>query len=395
MTEPLLVQLATSLARPVGESERKRARLHLLDWLACVAGARRAELFAGDALQRATLLGNVLEMDDVHRRGRLHPGPVIWPAVIGAHGAMDNLLDAAVRGYEAMIAVGETFDDEHYAHFHPTATAGVFGAAAASASQGAMHSALGFAGSVSGGLWQMRHEAGAGKQWHVLHAVATGRRAAAFAAMGNVGPTRVLEGPQGLYAATCAKARPMRLGTSWKISEVSFKPWAACRHAHPAIDAAMELRAKGMLRPPFHVETYADALVFCDRPSPTSEIEAKFSLQHALAVVADGRNAVPGDFTMDAVGALAHLRAQVDIVEDSAISARYAAHFGARVNGLELIDTRGDPERPIDEATIVNKMSTLARWGGLQPAEAERARAVALEGNDAEAISTLLESWLA
>ncbi|QYU66156.1 MmgE/PrpD family protein [Leptolyngbya sp. 15MV] len=201
MSEPLLVQLAASLARSVGESERKRARLHLLDWLACVAGARGAELFAGDVLERAALRCNVLEMDDVHRLGRLHPGPVVWPAALAAHAAMDDLLDAAVRGYEAMIAVGETLDDRHYAHFHPTATAGVFGAAAATASSTSMASALGFAGSVCGGLWQMRHEPGAGKQWHVLHAVETGRRAAAFAQAGNPGPVRLLEGPQGLYAA--------------------------------------------------------------------------------------------------------------------------------------------------------------------------------------------------
>ncbi len=44
---------------------------------------------------------------------------------------MDQRLDAAVRGYEAMIAVGAALDAHHYAHWHPTATAGVFGATAA------------------------------------------------------------------------------------------------------------------------------------------------------------------------------------------------------------------------------------------------------------------------
>ena len=36
----LLEQLAHHLQRPVNEDVRTRARLHLLDWLACVAGAR-------------------------------------------------------------------------------------------------------------------------------------------------------------------------------------------------------------------------------------------------------------------------------------------------------------------------------------------------------------------
>ena len=88
MSDPLLVQLVRTLARPVAESDRARARLHLLDWLACVAGTRqtqvakvlyRAEL--GGA-RRAAWLGGVLEMDDVHRAALLHPGPVIWAAAL-------------------------------------------------------------------------------------------------------------------------------------------------------------------------------------------------------------------------------------------------------------------------------------------------------------------------
>lgn len=70
------------------------------------------------------------------------------------------------------------------------------------------------------------------------------------------------------------------------------------------------------------------------------------------------------------------------VVEDPTITARYPEHFGARVNGLELVDTRGDPERPISEADIIDKMHTLAAWGGLLASQAERACALALEGED-------------
>ena len=96
----------------------------------------------------------------------------------------------------------------------------------------------------------------------------------------------------------------------------------------------------------------------------------------------------------EAHAALADLRAQVTVAEDKAITARYPAHFGARVNGLELIDTRGDPERPVDEAVIRAKMHTLAAWGGLAADEAERACNLALHGDDAAAIADLLEDWL-
>ena len=357
----------------------------------------------GRAWLQASFLGNLLEMDDVHRAALLHPGPVIWPAVLDtwSYGSfpLPDLLDGAVRGYEAMIAIGATFDAYHYAHWHPTATAGVFGAAAASVMIGMPHdsavvSALGNAGSLAGGLWHMRHDDVMTKQLHVDQAVRTGKWAATLASNGFTGPAAILEGPQGLYAAMCKHPKPMVLGPGWRIEEVSFKPWAACRHAHPAIDCALELRAAGKLTAPFHVETYADALIFCDKPHPTTESEAKFSLQHAVAVIADGRNATPADFTLEAIAALAPLRAQVTVSEAPEITARYPAHFGARLNGFELIDCRGDPERPVTEADIVAKMHMLAEWGGLPAAEADRAAALALHGDDAGAIVAMLEEWL-
>lgn len=406
MSEPLLVQLVRTLARPIAESDRARARLHLLDWLACVAGARKGlperlgSMAVPGAIGRAALAGNLLEMDDVHRAGRLHPGPVIWPTALGC-GAdrLGRALDAALHGYEVMVAIGETLDDHHYAHWHPTATAGLFGAAATAAALFHLEprqtvSALANAGSVAGGLWHMRHDDVLTKQWHVLHAVRTGHEAAYMAADGLTGPAAMLEGPQGLYAAMCSTPGAMAFPDSWRIHEVSFKPWAACRHAHPAIDCALELRARGELKAPFRVETFADALTFCDRPDPTNELEAKFSLQHAVAVIASGRDAAPDDFTLSAIAELASLRAQVSVAEDATITARYPAHFGARLNGFELVDTRGDPERPVDEVAIRAKMHRLAAWGGLPPEQAERACAAALEGDDAAAIGDMLEEWL-
>ena len=407
MSVPLLSRLGASLARPVDESQKKRARLHLLDWLACVAGARNsaaahsARAISGEAWECATYVGNVLEMDDVHRSALLHPGPVIWPAVMSMDGAdMDACLAAAIRGYEAMIAVGAALDAHHYAHWHPTTTAGGFGAAAAVGSIlgfGPVDyaNALGNAGSVAGGLWHMRHDTVLTKQWHVYHAVRTGRDAARHAKFGVTGPAGMLEGPQGLFEAMTEAPRGLAsAGDGWLIEQVSFKPFAACRHAHPAIDAAMELRALGKLKAPFMIETYGDALKFCDRPDPANDLEAKFSLQHSVAVVADGRDAKPEDFTQEAIVALAPLRAQVSVAEDPTITARYPAHFGARVNGFELVDTLGDPERPVAAERIVEKMHTLAQWGGLEAAEAQRAVELGLRGEDAGAIGEMLKAWL-
>lgn len=405
-------RVAQSLVRPIGSIVRTKARLHLLDWLGCVAGSRSSEVARVQArnvhmsaLDRATWLGNVLEMDDVHRTAILHPGPVIWPVALqaGNSDALDDTLDAAVRGYQAMIAIGATFDADHYRFWHNTATGGLFGAAAAAASglgadAAQTAAALGLAGSVAGGFWQMRHEPVMGKQWHLAHAVTTGIAAARNALHGVTGPRFVLEGPQGLYAATCTAPRPLELPEAWRIGEVSFKPWGACRHAHPAIDAALDLKARGGLDGPVVVRTYRDAIVFCDRPQPRSVIEAKFSLQHAVAVVMARGVPELADFEPDAIAALAAERALVTVEESAAFEGRYPAHFGASVTTaggeVVLIDTRGDPERPLTAEGVIAKARSLMAWGGLSEAQADTAVRAALEGGRIADIIAVLEDWL-
>lgn len=404
----LTARLAQHLLRPVDAATRARARLHLLDWLACVAGARTSAVAAvashagADALDTTGFLGSVLEMDDVHRAALLHPGPVVWPAALARGGAMAGVLDAAVRGYEAMITVGATFDAHHYRHFHPTATAGGFGAAAAAftgSDAGQLGHALALAGSVAGGVWQTRHDDNMAKAWHVANAVQTGCAAAHLAVHGGTGPRHVLEGPQGLYAAMTAAPQPMAFGDGWRIDEVSFKLWAACRHCHPAIDAAIELRKENKLVPPFVVETYADAVTFCDRADPATEAAAKFSLQHSIAVIAAGRDATCADFTPAAIAdpVITRLRGEVTVRVTPEFTARYPAHFGARVisavGSVALTDTRGDPERPLDTEGVIAKARDLFAWGRVTDGDA--ALQAALDGDDADVIVALLDGWRA
>ncbi len=408
----LIERTAKHLQRPIENIVRTKARLHLLDWMGCVAGARNSEIgliqrrdpLGEPVAQRAAWLGNVLEMDDVHRAAILHPGPTIWPSVLGVgNDTLDEALDAAVRGYEAVIAIGATFDARHYSHWHNSATAGCFGAAAAAAcrmgaSEDQLVSALALAGSVTGGLWQMRNEPVMAKQWHIAHAVATGRAAARHAVAGVTGPRIILEGPQGLFAATCAEPKPLILGKGWRIDEVSFKPWGACRHAHPAIDAALALKADGQLAGPVTVATYSDALIFCDRPAPASVTEAKFSLQHAVAVVMARGEPRLADFEPDAIAALAEARALVTVVEDATLTAEYPAHFGVRVSSgtgsVTLADARGDPERPLPADGVIEKARALMTWGGVDSFQTEEAIRIVLDGDRVSDIGKMLEKWL-
>jgi 2-methylcitrate dehydratase PrpD len=93
------------------------------------------------------------------------------------------------------------------------------------------------------------------------------------------------------------------------------------------------------------------------------------------------------------------MRTRIEVVEAPEISARYPDHFGARITAggasADLIDCRGDPERPLGRDGIIGKARQLVDWGGLGAAEADRAVDIALAGSgDARPLLLLLEDWL-
>ena len=408
-------QLTDIIRRPVGAPERARAALHLVDWLGCAlagstsqphriartvfAGSRGAALLIGggrasaqDAAYLNGIPGNVLEMDDVHRRAILHPGPTVMPAVLAAlHRETPPVLvlESIVRGYEAVIRIGRALGPAHYAMFHNTATAGPFGAAAAVVSmleldRAALVSALGNAGTVAAGLWQCRHEPVMTKQLHCAHAAQAGYLAAALARGGFTGPRSLLDGPQGFFAALCKDGDPSAVVAGadgdWLIHEVSFKPWPACRHAHPVIDAVRLAKAQIGKRKITNIaiETYRDAITFCDRPDPKTVIDAKFSLQHAAAVALLRETPELADFDPPAIAdrKLATLRALTLVKAAEPFAGRYPGRFGAGVEitladgariAAHVDDALGDPENPLAEATLIAKARTLMTFAGVTP----------------------------
>ena len=419
-----LHQLAHAAVRVTsGAAWHARAALHVLDWLGCAAsGAQSAQgqafarwlgmqatgacpTLAGHAADAAAAaayhgaLGSALEMDDIHRSAILHPGPVVIPAALAASKADTPgavLLGALVAGYEVTIRTGRALGPSHYKLWHTTATAGTFGAAAAAAAvlgldEARTVQALALAGTRAGGLWQVRHESQLGKAWHMAGAARDGLAAAQLAAAGLTGPLGVLDGPSGWFAATAPLADANLIGqpraTPW-IDDVSFKPWPACRHAHPAIDALLEACAGQTIDAAeierVEVHTFADALRFCDRAEPTESAQARFSLQHALAACLLWGEPQLAHYQDAALRgpAVAALRAKVALHIDAAIEARYPASYGARVavlwrNGrraeAELQDTLGDPARPLPLAALQGKARMLMADGGWSGARIEAA----------------------
>ena len=407
-------KLANILARPISDHDRQRASLLLLDWTGCAvagqaepAGQKVTAAFPDEmgnctrigasksSVLMAALhngcLGNVLEMDDVDKRAVLHAAPTIIPAALAmaehVGASARDFLDAIVIGYEATIRIGRAVGAGHYAFWHNTATCGPFGAAAAAChllDGSDLVSALGLAGTQAAGLWQTRHEPDSmAKQLHAGHAAHAGVLAAILSKQGFQGPRSILEGEQGFFAAMCPGANPEDVLTNpdagWLLHETSLKPYPACRHAHPAIDAALKAE---LGEGPITIETYDDALKFCDRPNPKPGLEAKFSLQHAVALTLMNTAPELNDFSAEALSQTADLRKRISVKSTDEFNLAYPAHYGAAVtidgNRYVTKDAYGDPEYPMSDDDILNKTFSLLEYAGYKLKEIQRICAGAL-----------------
>ena len=209
-------------------------------------------------------LAHSLDFDDTHAAGSLHPGAPVIPAALaagemaGASGA--DVLAAIIAGYEITCRVALALPAKaHYDRgFHPTATCGAFGAAAAAARvfgldadgvAGALGTVLSqCAGSLEflvNGAWTKRHQVG----W----AACNGLVAATLVREGFKGAGDALEGPHGFLHAYAPDPVPDRavqdLGSVFELMATAVKPYPSCRYGHAGIDAALALRAANDIKP--------------------------------------------------------------------------------------------------------------------------------------------------
>ena len=153
-----------------------------------------------------------IELDDTYERASLHPGVVVWPAVLAVAGEPDltlgEVLAAASTGYDAVCALGDLLDpgETYRRGFHPTGVCGPIGAAAAVAellkldAEQARH-ARGIAASMASGLMEFLADGAWTKPLHAGQAAANGVRAARLAGAGYTGPADAIGGRHGFLQA--------------------------------------------------------------------------------------------------------------------------------------------------------------------------------------------------
>lgn len=334
-----------------------------------------------------------VEQDDLHNSSVLHPGTVVFPAVLAA--AQDagisgrEFIAAAVAGYECGVRVGEFLGRSHYKVFHTTGTAGKLAAAAGVAhvfklDASGMQHCLGSAGTMAAGLWEFLRDAADSKQLHTAKAAADGLMAAWIARDGFTGAQQIFEGKQGMAAgmSSDADARWLSdgLGTRWALAETSFKFHASCRHTHPAADALQALMREHALKSAdvaaVTAHVHQGALdVLGPVTDPQTIHQSKFSMGLVLALIAQHGRAGLADFTDAALKdkAIRAFHDKVQMVLDPEIDRAYPQRWMGRVtvstmDGRKLekriTSPKGDPDNTLTRPELEDKAIRLAAYSG-------------------------------
>jgi 2-methylcitrate dehydratase PrpD len=274
------------------------------------AGTGPSLVFGGNrrlsALDAALVNGtaaHALDFDDCNNTLGGHPSAPILPGLIaladeaGASGR--EFIAAYVAGFETecKIALGVHF--HHYTKgWHPTATLGVFGCAAACAKllklpEERVAAALAIAASLAAGI-----KANFGtmvKPLHVGHCTRNGLFAALLAREGFSAGELPFEHKQGFFNVFNGEGHydAGRILPGWAKPldivkpGIAIKQYPCCGSTHSALDAMLGLVREHKPGPGdierVDVWTHARRLEHTNRPAPKSALDAKFSVQYCMA----------------------------------------------------------------------------------------------------------------
>lgn len=393
----LVLDLVGNIVRARQEAESTPALLAAVKALGLDQGTAR--VFADDAtyspagaaLINATL-AHSLDFDDTHAVAVVHPGAPVIPAAIaagemvGASGA--EVLAGIVAGYEVALRLALALPaGAHYDRgYHPSATCGAFGAAAAAGrvfglKADSIASALGIALSQSAGSLQFLANGAWTKRFQVGWAGMAGLVAATLAKEGFKGAADAIEGKAGFLKSYAPDPKPERvlqdLGSVWELMLTGVKPYPSCRWGHAGIDAALALRAEhGLQANEIEKVTLGISragMLLVGEPAdrkanPQNIVDGQFSGPFVIATaLATGKMGWDSyDLLQDA--GIKGLMQRVSCVNDPEIEAEFPANMSGKLTieargqtfVSKVIVPKGEPSNFLTENELRAKFSGLA-----------------------------------
>jgi 2-methylcitrate dehydratase PrpD len=344
----------------------------------------------------ATLLQGVLahslDFDDTHAAATLHPGAPVIPAALAAaqmtNASGATTLAAIIVGYEVVCRVALALPaGEHYKQgFHPTATCGAFGAAAAAArvfglGAAGVASALGVALSQTAGSLQFLQTGAWTKRFQVGWAAMAGLVAATLASKGFKGAGEAIEGTHGFLRSYAPAPVPERaiqdLGTAYELMATGVKPYPSCRYGHAGVDAALALCAEHDLRPHeissviYGLSNAGMLLVgapAAKKANPQNIVDGQFSAPFVLSVAL-----MTGAMKWDSYELLHDIRirtlmskvrceydAEIEAEFPTNMSGKLTIHARGQVFVKKIVVPRGEPSNFLSRDELLAKFTSLA-----------------------------------
>jgi 2-methylcitrate dehydratase PrpD len=407
ITRTLAEYVANHPSRGWSDAVDHEAHRTFLNWMGCAVGAAHHEsvaaaLAAVKVLQpaaQAAVLGrpervdiasaalvngissHTFDFDDTHLKTIIHPAGPVASALLalaehsGASGR--QLIDALVLGIDVSCRIGNVMYPEHYDRgWHITGSTGMLGAAAGCARLLGLDAhrtamAIGIAASQPVGL---REQFGTmTKPLHPGAAARAGLMSALMAQHGFTASPRALEAPRGLVQVVSTKAAwheaTDELGQRFEISFNTYKPFACGIVIHPAIDAAVQLRERGV-RPEqierIELRVHSLVLELTGKKEPKDGLEGKFSVYHGCSAGLIFGRAGEGEYddaivTRPDVDALRRkIVATIDDSIDEAAVDMTAVLSDGRRERVFVEHAIGSMQRPMSDAALEGKFHDLA-----------------------------------
>jgi 2-methylcitrate dehydratase PrpD len=308
-----------------------------------------------------------------------------------------DLLAAYHVGVEVECKIAEAIHPRHYQHgFHSTATCGTLGAAAGVANllgftPDQARTCLGIAGSLAAGV---RENFGTMmKPFHAGRAAEGGVIAAEFAQLGLTATPVVLEAGRGFFRAAGGgydeAAILGKLGKPWTFADpgVSIKPHPSGSLTHPGMTTMLELIRKHDIRPDQVVsvkvgtnQNMPNALI---HHRPTTELQAKFSMEFCMAILLLERKGGLNEFTDEIVNR-PDVQAMIQKVEFGVHPEAEAAGYDKMTTILEIALTdgrvirdradfgKGSPANPMSYDEVADKFRECAAYSRWPKKKAEQ-----------------------
>lgn len=335
---------------------------------------------------------HVAELDDGDRFGMVHPGAPVISAVLATvqtrNLSFEDLTRGIYVGYEACLLLARMLQPHlKDLGYHATGTCGTLGAAMGVASACSFEvsqfkTALSAATTSTSGILKVIRGASQLKPFNAGQAALKGVVAAKIAETGLLGPTDVMEDSQGFFSLM-TQHRDLSLDQNLQVLDavqlVYTKPYAACRHCHGPIEAALQLRQQALFSiqeiAAIRVTTHRYAVYLHDHIDIENSHSAKMSVPYSVAIALVSGTAGLKAFetpwlSHDEVIRLTRCTSMhadetlTSLVPHKRVAVVEIESFNGEVYTAQVDLPKGEPENPIHPAELLEKFLSLATFAG-------------------------------